>query len=215
MEFLLEEAIAQASQRRLQNTLIEICGAENVGLPAMFMAGDLLLVDTRKVKYLSAEESSEEESGEEEEASSGAGEEAEDEISTQRAEYLSAGGSSGEGESGGEDGPSGGEVSSGTEEEEDQSNRTGKNKPGVLRKDSSNYNLCCQVARTAPKNASTSTASEIPRTKKFRLRYAICEGCKEEFDVSVNSKGDCDRWHNGRISNMYSYFITQESSTDQ
>ena len=69
MELLLEEAIEKASKRTLQNTLIEICGAENVGLPAMFMADDLLLVDTRKVKYLSAEESSGEESREEEEPS--------------------------------------------------------------------------------------------------------------------------------------------------
>lgn len=75
MEFLLEEAIEQASIKTLQNTLIEICGAENVGLPAMSMADDLLLVDTWKVKYLSAEESSEEESGEEEEPS-------EDEVSS-------------------------------------------------------------------------------------------------------------------------------------
>lgn len=104
MEFLLEEAIAEASQRRLQNTLIEICGAETVGLPAMFMAEDLLLVDTRKVKYLSAEESSEEEEPGEEEASSGG------EVSSETEE----------------------EEDEEEEGEEDRSNRTGKNKPGAV-----------------------------------------------------------------------------------
>lgn len=108
MGFLLEEAIAEASQSRLQNTLIEICGAENVGLPAMFMADDLLLVDTRKVKYLSAEESSGEEESGEEEASSGG------EVS------------------------SGTEEEEEEEGEEDRSNRTGKNKPGAVWKYSSN-----------------------------------------------------------------------------
>lgn len=112
MGFLLEEAIAEASQSRLQNTLIEICGAENVGLPAMFMADDLLLVDTRKVKYLSAEESSEEEESGEEEASSGG------EVSSGTEEE--------------ED-----EEEEEEEGEEDRSNRTGKNKPGAVWKYSS------------------------------------------------------------------------------
>lgn len=60
MDLLLEEAIEQASKSRLENILMEICG-EEIGLLAMFMADNLLLVGTRKVKDLSAEEISEEE----------------------------------------------------------------------------------------------------------------------------------------------------------
>lgn len=82
-------------------------------------------------------------------------------------------------------------------EVDDQSKRTGKNNPVPLGSFHLMNNLCCQVVRTPLKNISTSKASEIPSTKIFRLRYAICEGCKEEFDVFFrsNSKGDCDCWH--------------------
>lgn len=65
---LLEQAICNASQSRLQHTLREICG---VNPAASRTACDLLLVDNECVKYLSAEESSQEEDSseaEEEEA---------------------------------------------------------------------------------------------------------------------------------------------------
>lgn len=74
----------------------------------MFMADDLLLVDTRKVKYLSAEESSEEEESGEEEASSGG------EVFSETEEEAEE------------------------EGEEDRSNRIGKNKPCAVWKYLSN-----------------------------------------------------------------------------
>lgn len=35
--------------------------------------------------------------------------------------------------------------------------------------------------------------------KRMRARYAECENCAEEFDVTNNAKGDCV-WHEGEIA---------------
>jgi len=33
---------------------------------------------------------------------------------------------------------------------------------------------------------------------KFTPKFAKCDNCKEEFDVTMNEKGDC-RWHTGEL----------------
>ena len=35
-------------------------------------------------------------------------------------------------------------------------------------------------------------------------KFAKCDHCEEEFDVTINEKGDC-RWHTGEL-NSYSSF---------
>lgn len=62
----------------------------------------------------------------------------------------------------------------------------------------SNYlvNLYPEADGTPPKKAPTSTTSINSSLKRFRVRFATCENCSEEYDVSCNLKGDCI-WHDG------------------
>jgi hypothetical protein len=34
---------------------------------------------------------------------------------------------------------------------------------------------------------------------EFTPKYAKCDNCKEEFDVTMNEKGDCT-WHSGELN---------------
>jgi hypothetical protein len=34
---------------------------------------------------------------------------------------------------------------------------------------------------------------------EFTPKFAKCDNCKEEFDVTINEKGDC-RWHTGELN---------------
>jgi hypothetical protein len=45
-----------------------------------------------------------------------------------------------------------------------------------------------------------------PTTAQKRSRYAMCEQCDQEFDVSKNEEGDC-QWHDGMLHRSHNQYI--------
>lgn len=65
-----------------------------------------------------------------------------------------------------------------------------------------------------PKNSSSSLAAkdttinggeENTDKKRYRGKFAVCDNCEEEYDVSNNHKGDC-LWHDGMyLFHLFTY----------
>ena len=70
------------------------------------------------------------------------------------------------------------------DEEEDDSNDEDTSAGSELSEEST---------KSTPEKSKNSSVTSIVNSKK-RTRYAICENCKEEFDVTDNRNREC-RWH--------------------
>lgn len=56
---------------------------------------------------------------------------------------------------------------------------------------------------TSNKPISTNDGAETTGKKRYRGKFAICDNCEEQYDVSNNHKGDCT-WHDGMYLFLYS-----------
>lgn len=56
---------------------------------------------------------------------------------------------------------------------------------------------------TATKPISTNGGEEITGEKRYRGKFATCDNCEEQYDVSNNHKGDC-MWHDGMYLSIFS-----------
>lgn len=102
-----------------------------------------------------------------------------------------------------------GESSQG-EEEGNEDDSTSKNKSlhrWISRSTHLTSNPYPEADGTPPKNVPTSTTFTSSTLKRFRVRFATCKNCSEEYDVSCNSKGDCI-WHEGTMITTYSYILS-------
>ena len=57
-------------------------------------------------------------------------------------------------------------------------------------------------AEMARKASRQQPPARVAGQKRVLPRYATCEQCEEEFDVTMNEEGDCV-WHSGKISLFY------------
>lgn len=96
------------------------------------------------------------------------------------------------------EGSSSGEESSDKEEDEDEeeSDSSGKNAFLHYYKSESRRLMevwGCGAAKTPVSRVQTAPniSFEAGSTKRLRPRFAICENCSEEYDVTCNLKGDC------------------------